>query len=97
MLVDTLRTPIPSVTPLAEERDLRGSPSKGRAMTGSSGPGRGQKRLSATVTKSILVLLLVVIGRAAGAEYSISISRIGDSLDGYSTTRTTVRRVFHLT
>jgi hypothetical protein len=85
-----------SVTSFAEERDSRDSLSKGRAMTGSPESGRGQKRLSGAVTKSILVLLLVLIGRAAGADYTVVLSRIGDSLDGHSTTRTTVRRVFHV-
>jgi hypothetical protein len=45
---------------------------------------------------SLLALLLILIGQDARAEYVLARSRIGESLDGHSTTRTTVRRVFHV-
>ena len=50
---------------------------------------------NASAIKPILVVLLVLVGHDAGAEWTVTRSRIGDSLDGHSTTRTTVRRVFY--
>jgi hypothetical protein len=53
------------------------------------------KTLGGFVDLPILVLLLTLAGRGAGAEWTLTRSKIGESLDGHSTTRTTVRRVFH--
>ena len=64
-------------------------------MTGFEKQDRWLKRIDTSVIKPLLVLLLVVIGRDAGAEYTITLSEIAESFDGHSTTRTTVRRVFH--
>jgi len=50
--------------------------------------------VSAPLVKPLLVILLAAAGHGAGAEYAVKLSKIGESLDGHSTTRTTVRRVF---
>ncbi len=56
---------------------------------------RWLKTIGASVIEPILVLLLVLVGHSAQAECTIRLSKIAESLDGHSTTRTTVRRVFH--
>jgi hypothetical protein len=56
---------------------------------------RWLKRGNSFVIKVMLVLLLVLAGHDATADHTIKLSKVGDSLDGHSTTRTTVRRVFH--
>ena len=58
--------------------------------------GRKQRLRTIVISfvKLIPVLLLALGGRDVAAECKITLSRIGGSLDGHSTTRTTVRRVF---
>ena len=64
-------------------------------MTGLAEKRQWLKGFGASVIRSLLVLLLVLVGREVGAELSIELSKIGESLDVHSTTRPTVRRVFH--
>ena len=47
-----------------------------------------------SVIKPILLMLLILICQYVEAQYTVTLSKIGESLDGHSTTRTTVRRVF---
>lgn len=54
-----------------------------------------QETIDVSVIMPILVLLLALPGQGARAEPTIKLSRVGESLDGHGTTRTTVRRVFH--
>ena len=53
------------------------------------------KFFNASAIKPILIVLFALLSHAAVAEYTVTLSKIADSLDGHSTTRTTVRRVFH--
>jgi hypothetical protein len=64
-------------------------------MTATEQRDRWRKTVLASVIKPLLVLLLVVVGHGEGAEFTVKVSKIGESLDGHSTTRTTVRRVFY--
>ena len=64
-------------------------------MTATAERSRWLKAISASAIKPILVLLCVLIGHEARAECTVTLSKIAESLDGHSTTRTTVRRVFH--
>jgi len=56
---------------------------------------RWLKTAGLSVAAPILVWLFILNGHNAQAECTISLSKVAESLDGHSTTRTTVRRVFH--
>ena len=64
-------------------------------MTAGAKKTRRLKTIGASLIKPMLVLLLILGGRDAQAECTVTLSKIAESLDGHSTTRTTVRRVFH--
>jgi len=64
-------------------------------MTVVSRKNRWLKKIETSVVKPILVLLLALVCHSAQAEYKIRLSKVAESMDGHSTTRTTVRRVFH--
>ena len=56
---------------------------------------RRQKTIDVFVIAPILVFVFVLAAQRSWAECTIRLSKIAESLDGHSTTRTTVRRVFH--
>lgn len=64
-------------------------------MTVATKTARWLKTIEASAVNPILVALLLLIVHDAQAECTVTLSKIAESLDGHSTTRTTVRRVFH--
>jgi hypothetical protein len=56
---------------------------------------RWRRTIDRFIIQPILVLLLAAVAHGVHAQCTIRLSKVAESLDGHSTTRTTVRRVFH--